>query len=71
MVILQPDFKLHLVILYSVSHYINAYSKELYFVLYISQSYDFICSFICFLSLMENGAKLRFLKIHFANALYR
>lgn len=71
MVILQPDFKLHLVILYSVSYYINTYSKELYFVLYISQSYDFICTFIWFSSLMENGAKLRSLKIHFANALYR
>lgn len=33
MIILQPDFKLYSVILYSVSQYINAYSKELYFVL--------------------------------------
>ena len=44
--LLQSDFKLHWVILYSVKEYINASSKELYFIshkvmIFIYSLFDF------------------------------
>ena len=44
--LLQSDFKLHWVILYSVKGYINASSKELYFIshkvmIFIYSLFDF------------------------------